>query len=472
MTEPLSSAELVANLDWVREVLERPGSGAQTRVGLGRVLLGAGVIAQLAALAGELLPAGRGEIAVLMDRRPMSTRDGAELKRLVQDTLSATASVRPVEIGGDDADVHADAPTLTEAVERTSGADLLVTVGSGTVSDIGKFVSNKLGGLPHIVVQTAASVNGFADDQSVLVIDGVKRTTPTRWPDRLVIDSDVIAHAPVEMNRAGLGDLLAGYTAPADWRLAAFMGQDQSFSPTIVALSRDYVDPVLDQAAGVGRGDHGALELLTAGLTLSGISMGAAGRTAPGSGMEHTASHLIEMTEGHGALHGAQVGVLSVIAACLWQVVREEVRGGALKRLRFPPTAQMAKNVIAAFADADPSGTMAAECWSDYRLKLERHHANADALTDIAASWPALDLELDQLLAPPQRLAQALIDSGAPTHLHQLGIAPERARWALANCHLMRDRFTVADLAYLLWLWDEAGVERVLALAESYGCGL
>ncbi len=464
-------AAVLADLGGLRDVLGRPGSGASTRIGLGAVLLGPGVLSQLPRQARELLPSG-GEIAVLMDRRPMRTRDGAELKHTVQRALAGCGRVRAVQLGGEDADVHADPATLGAAVARVSGVDLLVTVGSGTLVDIGKFASSQLGGLPHIVVQSAASVNGFADDQSVLVIDGVKRTTPTRWPDRLIIDSDVIAEAPAEMNRAGLGDLLASYTAPADWRLAAFMGQDPSFSPTIVALTRDYVDPVLDQAAGIGRGDHAALELLTAGLTLSGISMGAAGRTAPGSGMEHTASHLIEMTAGHGALHGAQVGVLSVFAACLWQVVREAIREGALGRMRFPPAEQMAEAVKGAFAEADPSGVMAAECWSDYRRKLERHNALASRFSTVARAWPELDAELDELLAPPQRLAQALIQSGAPTHLHQLGIAPERSRWALTNCHLMRDRFTVADLAYLLSLWDEDGVERVVALAESHGCGL
>jgi glycerol-1-phosphate dehydrogenase [NAD(P)+] len=274
------------------------------------------------------------------------------------------------------------------------------------------------------------------------------------------------------MNRAGLGDLLASYTAPADWRLAKFMGQDQSFSPTIVALTRDHVDPVLDRAAGVGRGEHRALELLTAALTLSGISMGAAGRTAPGSGMEHTASHLIEMTEGHGALHGAQVGVLSVFAACLWQLVREAVHKGALRGLRFPTADEMRPRVYEAFSSADPTGAMAAECWSDYARKLDRHNTGAEQLTDIAERWPELDSELDQLLASPERLAAALRESGAPMHLSEIGISPSRARWALKNCHLMRDRFTVADLAYLLGLWDDAGVQRVVTMAESVGCGL
>ncbi|HTU28675.1 MAG TPA: iron-containing alcohol dehydrogenase [Solirubrobacteraceae bacterium] len=450
-----------------------PGAERLTPVGLGGVVLGDGSLRRLPELARELRRDGSGETAVLMDRRPMTGPGGAELKQLIAELLGGPGPVRRVELGGRDADVHADPDTLEAAVAGARGAALLVTVGSGTVTDIGKYASHRLGALPHIVVQTAASVNGFADDQSVLVVEGVKRTTPSRWPDRLIIDTEVIARAPVAMNRAGLGDLLATYTAPADWLLARFVGQDESFSEEVVALARRHVDSVLEHAGGVGRGDHDALEALSAALTLSGISMGAAGRTAPGSGMEHTCSHLIEMTDhGAGALHGAQVGVLSVFAACLWQRVRDAIRAGALARLRFPDAELMEARVVAAFAATDPSGAMAAECWRDYRRKLERHSGAADQVARLVEGWPQFDAEVERLLAPPERLADALAAAGAATRLSDLGIEPERSRWALTNCHLMRDRFTIADLAFLLGLWDADGVDAVVEMAERAGAGL
>lgn len=462
------------DLDALRRTLaSSPGAERLTPVGLGGVVLGENALTTLPTLAAQLRDDQAGEMAVLMDRRPMAGPGGAELKRSVEQLLSGAGPVRRVELGGADADVHADPDTLAAAVAGVHGAALLVTVGSGTLTDVGKYTSHQLGALPHIVVQTAASVNGFADDQSVLVVEGVKRTTPSRWPDRLIIDSGVIAHAPVAMNRAGLGDLLATYTAPADWLLARFVGQDDSFSEAVVALARDHVDSVLENAAGVGCGDHHVLEGLAAALTLSGVSMGAAGRTAPGSGMEHTCSHLIEMTEhGAGALHGAQVGVLSVFAACLWQRVREAVADGALAQLRFPDAGAMEARVAAAFAPADPTGAMAAECWRDYRRKLERHHAAADRVGELVRDWPRFDAEVERLLAAPQRLSRALAAAGAPTRLSELGIEPERSRWALANCHLMRDRFTIADLAFLLGLWDPDGVEAVVQSAQRAGAGL
>jgi glycerol-1-phosphate dehydrogenase [NAD(P)+] len=448
-------------------------AGRLRPLGLGGVLLGTRVSDQVAALAGELR-AGAGDVALLMDRRPMPGPRG-EIKAAVAAALedAGEGPIHIVYLGDDRAEVHADAPTLATAVDAVRGAGLLVTVGSGTIADIGKYTSAQLDGLPHVVVQTAASVNGFADDQSVLVVDGVKRTTPTRWPDRLVIDTDVVGLAPAVMNQAGLGDLLATYTAPADWLLAQFVGQDDSFSAAVVTLARDHVDAAVDAAEGVAAGYPAAIELLAAALTLSGISMGVAGRTAPGSGMEHTISHLLEMTEAQDAtLHGAKVGVVSVFGACLWEVLRDAAADGGLGALRFPDEAEMQARVTEAFAVADPSGAMAAECWGDYRHKLARWHAARPRLETLADRWPWFDADVGRLLAPPARLVSALQRARAPVRLSDLGIDPERGRWALAHCHLMRDRFTIADLAFFTGRWEPADVDALITRVGALGGGL
>jgi glycerol-1-phosphate dehydrogenase [NAD(P)+] len=469
----LSGADLARSPEHIRAALAAaPEAGRLRPLGLGGVLLGTGATDQVAALAGELR-AGAGDIALLMDRRPMPGPRG-EIKAAVAAALedAGEGPVHTVYLGDDRADVHADAPTLATAVDAVRGAAVLVTVGSGTIADIGKYASAQLDGLPHVVVQTAASVNGFADDQSVLVVDGVKRTTPTRWPDRLVIDTGVVGLAPPVMNQAGLGDLLATYTAPADWLLARLVGQDDSFSPAVVTLARDHVDAAVDAAEGVAGGDPTAIELLAAALTLSGISMGVAGRTAPGSGMEHTVSHLLEMTEAQDALHGAKVGVLSTFGACLWEGVREAAADAGLAALRFPDEAEMEARVTAAFAAADPSGAMGAECWSDYRGKLARWHAARPQLETLAERWPAFDAEVGRLLAAPERLVSALQRAQAPVRLSDLGIDPARGRWALAHCHLMRDRFTIADLAFFMGRWEPADVDALVTRAGALGGGL
>jgi len=461
ITEPLA-----LDLAALRLQLASAPEAAELRpLGLGGLLVGSGVLDRLPEIVAEV--ARPGPVAVVADRREMAGPTG-EVKAAV---ASALPDIRHVTLGDEHATVHADAATLEQATRGCAGAGLIVSVGSGTIVDIGKVVSARLGGVPHVAVQTAASVNGFADDQSVLLVDGVKRTTLTRWPERLLIDRDVVARAPVELNRAGLGDLLATYTAPADWRLAQLVGQDDSYSPFAVALARGHTDALLEQADGVHRGDPEAIEHLTVALVLSGIAMGVAGQTAPCSGMEHTVSHLLEMA-GQPGLHGAKVGALSVLSAMLWARVRNVARAGGLRTLRFPAAAEMERRARGAFGELDPSGRAGEECWRGYARKLERwHDARAD-LDSLWQRWPAFDVELEGLLASPERLVAALRSARAPARLTQLGVRDATARWALAHGHLMRDRFTVADLAFFMGIWEPSDVDALLIAAARLGAGL
>jgi glycerol-1-phosphate dehydrogenase [NAD(P)+] len=65
-------------------------------------------------------------------------------------------------------------------------------------------------------------VDGFTDDVSVLLRNGVKRTTPSRWPDIVLADVDTVDQAPIAMNVAGFGELNSTFTAHgrlASWPL-------------------------------------------------------------------------------------------------------------------------------------------------------------------------------------------------------------------------------------------------------------
>jgi glycerol-1-phosphate dehydrogenase [NAD(P)+] len=411
---------------------------------------------------GVAAPAGR--IVVLTDDVP-KVRLGAEAGALAATLLAGTGDVDRVTVPAGAGGVHADEATVAGAAAAAAGASVIVTVGSGTVADIGKAVAARLRDPAHVVVQTALSVNGYADDQSVLLIDGVKRTTPTRWPDALIADTQLLAEAPLPLNLAGIGDLLAMFTAPADWRIAGLLGMHDTYNRDIVTMVREHGQALLRAAPLLREADAGAIELTARVLTLSGVGMGVAGTTAPASGAEHTVSHLIEMAatrQGRrNAFHGAQVGVAAVLAALVWRHVRQQVRSGT-RLMRCPPEEQMRPMVLHAFGSLDPSGAMAEECWRDYRRKLARwrdRHGDADQLD------PAVLEDAAGLLEEPGVLRAALRRSGAPARMAQLDppVDAQTARWALANCHLMRDRFTIVDLAFLLGIWEPADIDAVLA---------
>ena len=132
---------------------------------------------------------------------------------------------------------------MAAGTDAARGASLLVSVGSGTVTDLAKQAAAELD-VPVVVVQTAASVNGYSDSLSVLVRGGAKRTVPSVWPSALIVDHDVLRAAPGRLTRAGVGDATAAWTGPADWYLACALGLDRAFDGGAL-------EPVLAAAEGL-----------------------------------------------------------------------------------------------------------------------------------------------------------------------------------------------------------------------------
>jgi len=449
------------DLDAVRAAvgLDRPGSALHD-IGLERIVIGADALDGLPGLVGAALAssgsAGRG-IAVIVDGHPMVRHD-ADLTTLVAGLLASVGDVSIVRLAEPDAELHADASAIERAVEGAQGASCLVALGSGTICDIVKEASRELD-VPDITVQTANSVNAFADDMAVLLIHGVKRTMPSRWPSALVADLTVIADAPARLGRAGVGELCAMFTAPADWRLAAAFGMDATWDPRVVGLFTDGADALLEAAPGATSHDPAAQRTLVELMTLSGLALGIAGKTSPISGTEHTVSHLLDMAAARQGtatgLHGAQVGVAALAVAVAWRRVLDAVDPIALVERPTPSHERMLARTRDAFTDLDPTGSMADECWAQYRVKLERWEANRAELAAIAAGWTTLRAELEGLLGQPERIAQALRAAGAAARFDELepACSQDDAAWALYNGHLIRDRFTLADLAWFAGVW-------------------
>ncbi|MFP5343506.1 MAG: iron-containing alcohol dehydrogenase [Candidatus Limnocylindria bacterium] len=453
------------------------GEAPTTRrpIGLGRVRIQADALRHL----GDDVAAVRGDgpVLVVVDETPM-TRSGSDLKALVIADLAARFETTVATIKAPGSGLHADADALAQADRAIaeSGAGCVVAVGSGTITDIAKDASMRAGNLPFVVVQTAVSVNAFSDDMAVLLRDGVKRTVPSRWPDALLVDLEVIADAPAAMNRAGFGELCSMFTAPADWYLAGAVGLDPTYDDAVVGLFRDGAEGLLDGAARVRQNDPEMLAELASRMTLTGIAMGVAGRTAPLSGTEHLLSHLLDMAAAAAgrelAFHGAQVGVASVLAATLWQDTIERFDPARLASdAAFPAPDAVEPRVRAAFDPIDPSGRMADECWRDVSSKLERWRAARPRIEAFADAWPRHRTALASMVAGPDALRAALAASGSAATLADLDppAPPEIGRWALRSLPLMRDRFTVADLRFLTGEWDEAATDALLARSGILG---
>ena len=464
------------DLDALREALVASDpDGNLNPIGMSRIEIGPEALDALTETVSELT---RSERVVLVADATPAYRNGEDLKERIARTLGENFDLERAVIGADRDELHADEETVAEVEEAIDGAGCVVSVGSGTITDLCKMASKNRGSLPFVAVQSAGSVNGFSDDFTVLLKGGAKRTVPSRYPDALLIDLGVLAEAPHEMNAAGFGDLLATFTAPADWYLAYLMGMGD-YHQAPITLLLEQAHELLDEAAALDGREPEALDGFARVLTLSGIALGVAGSTAPYSGTEHLVSHLLDMSavqlDRAFAFHGAQVGVATVPVAAAWEALFSELDPAKIDLdTCFPEPDEVEPLVREAFAEIDPSGEVGEECWSDYSKKIERWKGRRRQLEGFLKNWPRYKGELTEMVVAPERLGNALKKSGAPARFGELNppIPKETAFWSLKNCHLMRNRFTLADLLFFIGWWDDAFVEGLFDRARSVGGGL
>ena len=224
------------DLDGLREALR--ASDPERRLGhlgMKRIEIEPKVLYLLPEAVSELSHGPR--IVLGVDDTPMR-RDGKELKAEARRLLAGGFEVERAVIGEGHAELHADEQALDEAEAAVAGADCVVAVGHH--HRYLKVATKRVGGTPLVVVQTAASVDGYSDDVSVVLKSGVKRSIPSRWPDILLADLPTLVEAPADMTAAGYGDAISVYTAPADWYLASLMGMDDSYHPAPIDMLFSY----------------------------------------------------------------------------------------------------------------------------------------------------------------------------------------------------------------------------------------
>ena len=392
-----------------------------------------------------------------------------DFKAYVGETLAKYFKVTWLTLTADGV-VKVDDKTLDLASAAVPGHDLVVGLGGGTISDIAKVACNRNPGTQLISIQTAASVDGYTDNVSVVLKNGVKRTIPSNWPEVVLADLEVIQSAPVELNLAGFGEAMSLYTAPADWELASRLGLDSSFHETPRDLLLAFAGDPAGWGNGLALGNLGAVEQLTKVLAIRGIGTGIAGTTACLSGTEHLISHLLDMravaSGEQVGLHGAQVGVASLVSATAWRYLLE-----ILPELELPQAIDIdlfAQKVRTAFSGIDKSGSLTSECISDVTKKLEKVQALQPSIAAQLKAWQTDPSKLVAIAPNPEALAQGLLVSGAPmTHADlEPWVTEEIWQWSIANCHLMRNRFTAVDLLALCGRWEKSDWERVLELKD------
>jgi glycerol-1-phosphate dehydrogenase [NAD(P)+] len=333
-----------------------------------------------------------------------------------------------------------------DQVERT-----YLAVGSGTITDITRFVSHRTR-RPFISLPTAPSVDGFTSPSASLVLGRIKQTVMAQPPLGVFADLATLAAAPQKMIAAGFGDILGKAIALADWQVSNLMW-DGMYSVEIAARVRKTLNACVEAVDEIGRASTEGVRKLMFGLIDSGMCMLDYGNSRPAAGAEHYMSHFLEMKlirEGRPAvLHGAKVGLCSLYAAELYARLRALDRDTAAKRLhdtRQPDRLADIQRIHAVYGPIADKVVieqasylnMSADAYAELQQRILDHWHD---LQSAAAEVPS-----------PQELSHLLRQAGGAATPAELGLSDEEVEQAVLNAHLFRNRFTICKLGRMLRL--------------------
>lgn len=357
----------------------------------------------------------------------------------------------------DDDDLYAEYRFAEKIASYLRPLDAIpVAVGSGTINDLVKLAAHQCQ-RPYMIVATAASMDGYTAFGASITKDGFKQTMTCPAPIAVVADMNVIENAPVGMNASGYADLIAKIPAGADWLVANALGVepiDPKAWTIIQSALRDWVsDP-----AGVKTNCRAALLNLTEGLIMGGLAMQAAQSSRPASGAEHQFSHLWDgdhhTHNGVAPSHGFKVGIGTICSEALYEnILHHDLSDLSADpdhiRQWWPQWNTVESTIVNRFADPELAEQIIAQSKAKY-LTVEDLSAR---MTLLASVWPELREKLKAQLLGPATIGQYIKAAGAPSLPTEIGIDYARLHHSFRDAQLIRQRYTVLDIAVEAGVW-------------------
>lgn len=334
-------------------------------------------------------------------------------------------------------------------VARGDGARA-VAVGSGTINDLCKCASDRIG-RPYMCIATAASVDGYASFGAPITKEGFKKTWPCAAPLAIVADTRILLSAPAHLSASGYADLAAKIPSGADWILADAVGADP-IRDDVWATTQLPLRGWISNPDGLLRGDHAAMDSLFTGLALTGFAMQTTHTSRPASGAEHLYSHFWEMIDvrkpdGSHPSHGDKVGLGALSTTLLLGKFFSE-----------PFDASQIDAAVAAYPDFQrreafiratvPSGAVADEAVEASRAKHMDSAALRARLELIASRYDELRGRVLAQIIPFGEFRTMLEKAGCPVRPGQIGVARGNLVKGTFAAQMIRNRYTILDLLY------------------------
>jgi len=211
--------------------------------------------------------------------------------------------------------------------------DFVLAVGSGSVNDVSRMVSYRLG-IEYGVCGTAPSMDGYISVVAPLLVRGKKIIYNCSTARHIIIDLDVCSKAPYELLIAGIGDMIGKHIAILDWELSHWKTGEyfcQKTADMVIAAANQCIE----HAFKVAQREPEDIRAIVDGLLCSGLGIAYTGSSRPASGTEHMVGQtweVIGLEEHHKPqLHGVEVGQATFTAISIFRKLYRETDDKTLK---------------------------------------------------------------------------------------------------------------------------------------------
>lgn len=332
--------------------------------------------------------------------------------------------------------------------------DIVVGIGSGVINDISKVLSNT-SNKPYIIVATAPSMDGYASSTSSMSMDGLKVSLSSKCADVIIGDTNILKNAPVNMLKAGLGDMLAKYISICEWRISNLI-TGEYYCEVISNLVRTALKKCVDNAEGLLERDDASVELVFEGLVVCGIAMAYAGISRPASGVEHYFSHIWDMrglefgidTD----LHGIQCAYGTYLSVKLYEQIKKIIPNKQ-KGLDYAKSFDFEKwsNELKTFLGSG-SDVMIAQEEKEQKYNADKHKKRLDIIIE---KWNDILDIINSELPDFVQLKDLYEKIDLPDKSEKIGVNSEILSMTFKSTEDIRDKYVLSRLAWDLGIIDE-----------------
>ena len=398
----------------------------------------------------KVLSFGAKKAFIIMDSKTLKVAGQSAVELLIEN------SVETIKFVYENQNLEPDDEALKilyNAFDKS--CDIVIGVGSGVINDLGKMLAYKEN-KPYIIVATAPSMDGYASASSSMILKGLKVSVNSKCADVIIGDIDILRNAPLEMLKAGIGDMLAKYVSLAEWKIASEI-RGEYYCPRVASLMREALKKCVDNASELLNRNEEAVKSVFEGLIIGGLAMAFAGVSRPASGVEHYLSHVWDMrglefgTKVN--FHGIQCAVGTFIAVKLYE-----------KLLKITPSKEKALKYVKEFNYDDWATTLkeflgkSSISMIELEKKEEKYSVqkHAKRLEIIFQKWDVICQIIKEEIPSVQEFSTLLDLIKLPKSCLDMGLECDQ-KLSFKATKDIRDKYVLSFL-----LWDLGLLDQVL----------